>query len=71
MKKFLSILIMSMLFSSLSSYGDAYRYKMEREPCNKNDSSFYVCRPYDGYTTCSVSAQTLCPGYGMAEASIY
>lgn len=61
MKKFCCVLSVLTMFGSFQSYGDAYRYQMEREPCRTNGAYFNVCRSYDGYTTCSVSGQTLCP----------
>ncbi len=45
---------------------DAWRYEMQYERCNRVDTTFMVCRPTELYIGCSVSAQTLCPGYGMA-----
>lgn len=66
-KLFVSIIL---LFVFAISNAEPYRYEMVREPCNRvENASFYVCRSTTLYVACSVSAQTLCPGYGEPTIS--
>ncbi len=63
MKKLFGIIIL--LFVIIVSNAEPYNYDLTREPCNRvENASFYVCRPTELELGCSVSAQTLCPGYG-------
>lgn len=67
MKK-LILLIGFIGMTGVSWGSEPWKYEMQREACNRVEgASFYVCRPTELFVGCSVSAQTLCPGYGGAS----
>lgn len=67
MKKFI-LLIGFIGMVGAAQANEPWRYEMVREACNRVEgASFYVCRSTELYVGCSVSAQTLCPGYGGAS----
>jgi hypothetical protein len=67
MKRLICVFGFLGLFGVNEVSAEAWRYEMQYEKCNRVDTTFMVCRRTELYVGCSVPAQTLCPGYGMAS----